>query len=314
VCYNESTMQWAKQKQSGFTIVELLIVIVVIAILAAITIVAYNGIQNRARDTSVQSTASQLGRKVLANGLQNAEQYPLESSFLQDMSLTQTTQETYDYYVSDDRKKFCVSVTNTAVTPEVAYAFTQSGQSVKGRCVKNLLVNPSFAVDVTAWTQYQSVRTRINGGTQGDGALSIVRTAGATDAMAAQSPPASTIEPNTQYTFSVWSWSDAPRTLLSFTGLQENGTPWRQLAARVSQAVTATPTRYSMTGTTPADVITSTRVTLRSPNVDSATAYFDGVMLTKGPALYSYGDGDTTHWSWVGAQHTSQSFGPATLN
>ncbi|HBO64608.1 TPA: hypothetical protein DD425_01450 [Candidatus Saccharibacteria bacterium] len=39
---------WAKQK--GFTIVELLIVIVVIAILAAITIVAYTGIQQRARN------------------------------------------------------------------------------------------------------------------------------------------------------------------------------------------------------------------------------------------------------------------------
>jgi len=34
----------------GFTIVELLIVIVVIAILAAITVVAYNGIQTRAKD------------------------------------------------------------------------------------------------------------------------------------------------------------------------------------------------------------------------------------------------------------------------
>ncbi|MFZ1250344.1 MAG: prepilin-type N-terminal cleavage/methylation domain-containing protein [Candidatus Microsaccharimonas sp.] len=48
-------MLWVKQKQSGFTIVELLIVIVVIAILAAITIVAYNGIQNRASDAAVQS-------------------------------------------------------------------------------------------------------------------------------------------------------------------------------------------------------------------------------------------------------------------
>jgi len=37
------------KKQKGFTIVELLIVIVVIGVLAAITTVAYNGIQNRAK-------------------------------------------------------------------------------------------------------------------------------------------------------------------------------------------------------------------------------------------------------------------------
>lgn len=39
----------SRVKQKGFTIVELLIVIVVIGILAAITIVAYSGIQDRSR-------------------------------------------------------------------------------------------------------------------------------------------------------------------------------------------------------------------------------------------------------------------------
>ena len=55
-------MQWAKQKQ-GFTIVELLIVIVVIAILATITVVAYGGIQNRAKTTKSLATVKQITDK-----------------------------------------------------------------------------------------------------------------------------------------------------------------------------------------------------------------------------------------------------------
>jgi len=42
-------------RTSGFTIVELLIVVVVIAVLAAITIVAFNGVQARARDSQRRS-------------------------------------------------------------------------------------------------------------------------------------------------------------------------------------------------------------------------------------------------------------------
>ena len=57
-------MQWARTKNTGFTIVELLIVVVVIAILAAITIVSYNGISNRTHEAAVQSDMSGLAKKM----------------------------------------------------------------------------------------------------------------------------------------------------------------------------------------------------------------------------------------------------------
>lgn len=49
----------------GFTIVELLVVIVVIGILAAIAIVSYSGVQNRAYDTSVQSDLRNMGNAII---------------------------------------------------------------------------------------------------------------------------------------------------------------------------------------------------------------------------------------------------------
>lgn len=58
--------------QKGFTIVELLVVIVVIGILAAITIVAYNGIQVRARDAQRSSDISAI--------LKSLEIYKINSS------------------------------------------------------------------------------------------------------------------------------------------------------------------------------------------------------------------------------------------
>ena len=48
-------MSSKRKRQTGFTIVELLIVIVVIGILAAITVVAYNGIQERAHQSKIDS-------------------------------------------------------------------------------------------------------------------------------------------------------------------------------------------------------------------------------------------------------------------
>ena len=69
-------------KQRGFTIVELLIVIVVIAILAAITIVAYNGIQNRTKNTAVQSDIRQVHKLIEAYNALNGS-YPSTGSLNQ---------------------------------------------------------------------------------------------------------------------------------------------------------------------------------------------------------------------------------------
>lgn len=56
----------------GFTIVELLVVIVVIALLAAISIVAFNGVQQRAKNTQVVSGVNAyikaLGQYAVDNG------------------------------------------------------------------------------------------------------------------------------------------------------------------------------------------------------------------------------------------------------
>lgn len=75
------------RSQHGFTIVELLIVIVIIAVLAAITIVAYNGLTNRAKDSAGQTAASTVIKKAAAY---NAEvgNYPATTSLLTSAATT----------------------------------------------------------------------------------------------------------------------------------------------------------------------------------------------------------------------------------
>lgn len=64
-----------RRGKPGFTIVELLIVVVIIAILAAITIVTYSGVQQRANNTAIIDAASKSLRMIQAYIAAN-DKYP----------------------------------------------------------------------------------------------------------------------------------------------------------------------------------------------------------------------------------------------
>lgn len=122
------------QKQKGFTIVELLIVIVVIGILAAITIVAYNGIQDRARQSQVSSAAAQAGKKVRIHQTEN-DSYPVS---LASIGITNTSSITYSY--TQVGNFFCVAATTTGSNPVTA------GSGSAGNCAQ---LNASYYNNAT---------------------------------------------------------------------------------------------------------------------------------------------------------------------
>lgn len=89
---------------SGFTIVELLVVIVVIAILATITIVAYNGIQNSAYDSAIKSD--------LANNGKQLYRYSAENGTLPSSAVVIGARVTKSAYLtSRNNLYFCINAT-----------------------------------------------------------------------------------------------------------------------------------------------------------------------------------------------------------
>jgi prepilin-type N-terminal cleavage/methylation domain-containing protein len=117
-----------KRRTTGFTIVELLIVIVVIGILAAITIVAYNGIQNRARASAASSAAAQAAKKLAAFAV-DGNGYPatLAAADIQDSSGT-----TYQYTVNNSANPASYCLTATTGTSSYMTSSTNPAPTAGG--------------------------------------------------------------------------------------------------------------------------------------------------------------------------------------
>lgn len=114
------------KKQTGFTIVELLIVIVVIGILAAITIVAYNGVQKRAQGSAASSALSQSAKKLALYQVDSGI-YP---ATLSAAGVSASGNVSYQYSQTNAGTGYCI----TATSGSVSYKITESTQPTAGAC------------------------------------------------------------------------------------------------------------------------------------------------------------------------------------
>ncbi len=112
----------------GFTIVEVLIVVIVISILAALIIVTYNGIQSRARNTSTINAANQW-RKIIVSYTVIYNTYPMPAGNHRCLGTGNETNwdanPDEDCYWSTNIKH-----TNTALNTEIAKVATSIPQAV----------------------------------------------------------------------------------------------------------------------------------------------------------------------------------------
>lgn len=120
-----------RKSTSGFTIVELLIVIVVIGILAAITIVAYNGVQSRAQDTSVQSDLRNIAKKLEIGRVDSiTDSYPTTNPTIAAIVDVKVSKNSYATTPSASYNLLMCFPTTSNPTDYILLALTKSGKKL----------------------------------------------------------------------------------------------------------------------------------------------------------------------------------------
>mgnify|MGYP000858215098 CR=1 FL=1 len=126
---NRITKTGPRERMSdrGFTIVELLVVIVIIGILASITIVAYNGIQNRANDVAVQANLKNIGSQIGLYMIDNTA-LPATNSELTSLGMKVTGSSYGSHYVSSGQNYNMAYCRNTTTNSYAIVAASKSGK------------------------------------------------------------------------------------------------------------------------------------------------------------------------------------------
>lgn len=134
------------KNHQGFTIVELLIVIVVIGILAALTIVAFNGVQQRAHTATVQSDLANAANKLaIDNTLTGA--FPASVDLANEgHGLAKSAGTSYQYTYNSVANSYCLTATNAGIS---YYVSSDNNIPTKGACAGHI----DGGAPAIAWTQ-----------------------------------------------------------------------------------------------------------------------------------------------------------------
>ncbi len=300
--------------QRAFTIVELLIVIVVIAILAAITIVAYNGIQDRARDSAASSAVTQAAKKIKVWQIENDSTSAPGSLAL--AGVTDSNGTAYQY--SQSGSAYCITATVGNKSYKLSDTVTSptsgacAGHGVGGVApVTNLARNPNAEVDLANMicTGY-CVLTRVSdwksGGTysfklspnnaSNDSFMTLGGDLGAFR---------SGMQAGKTYTLSAVARIAAPQTgTLGGNGTRQvtlwyttaGGTHVRTAGSQGPN--TAGTFRSSVTVSIPSDAQGAWIRLYNGASIGNGDVWWDDIMLTEGNTIYNYADGNTVDWVW----------------
>jgi prepilin-type N-terminal cleavage/methylation domain-containing protein len=319
-----STIQ---QKHKGFTIVELLIVVVVIAILAAITIVAYNGIQNRAKLAAIQSDVSN-AVKQLENIKTTDGSYPATQAL---SSLKASGGNTLTYTAYNSGNGYCVQYKRDSVS----YYATNVVQPKEGLCgpVTNIAVNPSLELNSNLWaarwfggTGEGTNAVNASGALCGDrGWRKTWTTAGSFQDIGFQYTVSSGVVAGKTYSAAASVRASFPTTNKIWIEWKNSGgtTVGTNAISEAFPSPTVNQTQLlNIMATAPANATSAAIIWGPYPEQNGqpgmglnipvgATVDGDCVLFAESNYPLKFADGNSTNWDWSGAIHQSNSFGPA---
>ncbi len=334
----QSQSNLSRLRASGFTIIELLVVIVVIAILAAITIVAYRGISQRAVIASLSSDLDNASKQLKLAQIDSGN-YPVATDCStppapNTICLKASTNTTYQYTVNNSTTPptFCLTATNGSTS----YFTTNDATPQAGGCpghgtggtaaITNLVTNPSAEGGSAGIIGTASANMTIATDWKSSGVSSVKMT------------PASAgndsyftlggdiggfrmgLQAGKTYTISATIHLSAPLTGTFNNNGSRLITGWYTNAAGNPIRVNGTQApnsagdyRVSLTYTIPSDATAAWLRFYHGGSSGSGSIWYDDMMVTEGSTLYNYVDPNTSpsSWVWNGTPNNSTSTGPA---